>query len=237
MFRWVLTLIAILLPASLFADGLIIIERPPHIIPGHFPFAPLEIGYHRVDVKIDAQVAVTTVDQEFINPGGARLEGTYLFPLPAGAHIDKFAMDIDGKMAEAELLSADKARSIYEDIVRRHRDPALLEYIGRDAFKVRIFPDNDVLMMIGQSRNNSFSKLTCCRSGGAQNRYNADFIKKRGQRSHEVRFPIDHGAFTGDVFVAVDVSIYQPSPFFFILILQRNISNLGQSTEEPVCIS
>ena len=140
MFRWVLAIVAILLPASLFADGLIIIERPPHIMPGHFPFAPLEIGYHRVSVKIDAQVAVTTVDQEFINPGSARLEGTYLFPLPAGAHIDKFAMDIDGKMAEAELLSADKARSIYEDIVRRHRDPALLEYVGRDAFKVRVFP-------------------------------------------------------------------------------------------------
>ena len=140
MFRWVLAIVAILLPASLFADGLIIIERPPHIIPGHFPFAPLEIGYHHVNVKIDAQVAVTTVDQEFINPGSAQLEGTYLFPLPAGAHIDKFAMDIDGKMADAELLSADKARSIYEDIVRRHRDPALLEYVGRDAFKVRVFP-------------------------------------------------------------------------------------------------
>ncbi len=140
MLRWILTLVTILLPASLFADGLIIIERLPHIIPGHFPFAPLEVGYHRVNVKIDAQVAVTTVDQEFINPGSAQLEGTYLFPLPPGSHIDKFAMDIDGKMADAELLSADKATSIYEEIVRRHRDPALLEYVGRDAFKVRVFP-------------------------------------------------------------------------------------------------
>ena len=49
-------------------------------------------------------------------------------------------MDINGKQAEAELLPADKARSIYEDIVRKMRDPALLEYVGRDAFKVRIFP-------------------------------------------------------------------------------------------------
>jgi Ca-activated chloride channel family protein len=49
-------------------------------------------------------------------------------------------MEIGGKMVDAELLSADKARQIYEDIVRKMRDPALLEYAGRDLFKVRIFP-------------------------------------------------------------------------------------------------
>src|SRR3989442_15058002 len=49
-------------------------------------------------------------------------------------------MDIGGKMVEAELLSADKARKIYEDIVRKARDPALMEYADRDVFKVRIFP-------------------------------------------------------------------------------------------------
>ena len=122
------------------ADGLIIIDRPPHHVPGHFPFAPMEVTYHRVNVSIDDQVATTSVDQEFRNTSGARLEGTYMFPLPDGAAIDKFSMDIDGKEMEAELLPADKARAIYEDIVRRHKDPALLEYVGKGAFRVRIFP-------------------------------------------------------------------------------------------------
>src|SRR3954454_13479020 len=121
------------------ADGLIIIENPTPV-PGHFPFAPLEVTYHRVNVEIDDRVATTSVDQEFRNPANVRTEGTYLFPLPPGAHIDKFSMDINGRQTEAELLPADKARSIYEDIVRKMRDPALLEYVGRDAFKVRIFP-------------------------------------------------------------------------------------------------
>jgi 3-hydroxymyristoyl/3-hydroxydecanoyl-(acyl carrier protein) dehydratase len=49
-------------------------------------------------------------------------------------------MDIDGKQVEAELLPAEKARAIYEEIVRKSRDPALLEYAGRAMFKVRIFP-------------------------------------------------------------------------------------------------
>src|SRR5262249_7505249 len=122
------------------ADGLIIIHDSPVRVPHHFPFAPLEVSYHHVDVKIDDVVAQTSVDQEFYNPNAARLQGTYAFPLPAVAHIDRFAMEIDGKLAEAELLSAHKARSMYEEIVRKMRDPALLEYIGRDAFKVRIFP-------------------------------------------------------------------------------------------------
>jgi len=122
------------------ADGFIVVERPFRIPPGHYPFAPLEVTSHRVDVKIDGQVAVTSIDQEFYNPNDQRLEGVYMFPVPKGAHIDKFSIDIGGKMVDAELLPADKARFIYEDIVRRTRDPALLEYAGRDLFKVRIFP-------------------------------------------------------------------------------------------------
>lgn len=49
----------------------------------------------------------------------ARLEGTYLFPLPTGAQIDKFFMEINGQLAEAALMSADKARRIYEWIAAR----------------------------------------------------------------------------------------------------------------------
>lgn len=115
---------------------------PPRPIPPPRPyiFAPLEVTYHHVNVKIDGQVATTAVDQEFYNPNPAQLEGTYLFPIPKGAQIDKFKMDIGGKMVEAELLPADKARQIYEDIVRKAKDPALLEYADRGVFKVRVFP-------------------------------------------------------------------------------------------------
>jgi Ca-activated chloride channel family protein len=126
------------------ADGLIIIDRPP---PGwrpspHLPhaFAPLEVRRHHVTVSIKDQIATTEVDQTFFNPNDIQLEGTYLFPVPKGAKIDTFAMDIDGRLTEAELLDAEKARKIYEDIVRRMKDPALLEYAGQDLFKVRIFP-------------------------------------------------------------------------------------------------
>jgi Ca-activated chloride channel family protein len=124
------------------ADGLIIIPNPPTGVgrPGHPSFAPLEVVFHKVDVTITGQRAVTRVEQEFHNPNNAVLEGEYLFPIPKGAHLDKFTMRIGDKDMEAELLDAAKARGIYEDIVRRQKDPALLEYTGRAAFRVRIFP-------------------------------------------------------------------------------------------------
>jgi Ca-activated chloride channel family protein len=146
--RWILFSIVLTLFAPLFAfaDGMIIIEPRPEV-PIHWPrpphqhmFAPLEVAFHHVTVKIDGQIATTSVDQEFFNPNSERLEGTYLFPVPKGAQIDKFAMDIGGKQVEAELLPADKARRIYEDIVRKMKDPALMEYADRDVFKVRVYP-------------------------------------------------------------------------------------------------
>ncbi|MCL2648980.1 MAG: VIT and VWA domain-containing protein [Phycisphaerales bacterium] len=123
------------------ADGLIVVRNPTVTVPGHFSFAPLEVVYHKVACEIQDQVAITSVDQEFYNPNGGRpLEGEYIFPVPKDTRIDKFAMDIDGKTMEAELLPAEKARQIYEDIVRASRDPALLEYAGQAMFRVRIFP-------------------------------------------------------------------------------------------------
>lgn len=123
---------------ALLADGFIVIPRPPR--PGPVSPFPLHVVRHDVRVEISEQLATTTVDQEFYNPNPSRLEGYYLFPIPAGATIRDFSMWIDGRETRAELLDAVKARSIYEDIVRRLRDPALLEYDGRGVFKMRVFP-------------------------------------------------------------------------------------------------
>ncbi|HJQ39301.1 MAG TPA: VIT domain-containing protein [Thermoanaerobaculia bacterium] len=132
-----LLLLFIAITPSLFADGMIVLPHPDARVATPFP---LSVKYHHVDVKIASGIAHTSVDQEFFNPTNARLEGTYIFPLPGGGVVSDFAMEIDGKLTRAEMLDATKARGIYEDIVRSMRDPALLEYIGKGAFKVRIFP-------------------------------------------------------------------------------------------------
>lgn len=110
------------------------VSRPLH------RFLPLETRSKHISVKIKDQIATTTVDQVFYNGSSRRLEGTFYFPLPEGANIQKFTMDVNGKMTRAELLEANKARGIYEDIVRRCKDPALMEYAGQALLKVRVFP-------------------------------------------------------------------------------------------------
>jgi Ca-activated chloride channel family protein len=123
-----------------YADGFIIIPPPQsRPMPGWHSF-PLEVKYHNVDVDISETSATTSIDQEFYNPTGQRLDGFYIFPIPEGASISKFSMFINDKETEAEMLDAKKARAIYEDIVRRNIDPALLEYYQQGIFKVRIFP-------------------------------------------------------------------------------------------------
>lgn len=127
---------------DLLADGLIVIKRPVRPLPPRVIFSPylLQVKYHHVDVNIDNQLAVTKIDQEFYNPTNRRLEGYYMFPIPKGASLKNFSMYINGKETPAELLDANKARKIYEDIVRRQLDPALLEYQGQKLLKARIFP-------------------------------------------------------------------------------------------------
>jgi len=128
--------VAALCSAAL-AQGLII---PEHRGPIVRPIAPLAIKSYTVDVKIKDATAVTTVTEVFVNESPRRIEGTFLFPLPRGAAISKFEMEIDGKMVAGELLDKQRAQQIYNDIVRKMRDPAILEYAGRNLFRVRIFP-------------------------------------------------------------------------------------------------
>ncbi len=120
------------------ADGVVIVDPPPGV---PAPEAPnLVVKYHRVKVNITDQVATTEVDQVFLNDTRYNLEGIYIFPLPEDAAISEFAMHVDGDRWEGEILPREEARRIYEDIVRQRLDPALLEYVGRGAFKASIFP-------------------------------------------------------------------------------------------------
>jgi Ca-activated chloride channel family protein len=125
------------------ADGIIIPEPPicqPGPCPHPVPITQLAIEYHHVEVQITDQVATTRVDQVFRNDNDWTVEGTYIFPIPVGAAVDAFTLWIDGEPVEGEILDRDQARGIYEEIVRTMRDPALLEYVDRQAVQASIFP-------------------------------------------------------------------------------------------------
>ncbi len=139
--KWLIGIIFILLllPRAASADGMIIIDPGPSPMPPVTWF-PLEVKYHHVSTVITNNVAETSVDQMFYNPGSRDLEGTYFFPIPDDAAISKFSMFVQGEELKGEVKNADEARAIYENYVRQKIDPALLEYVGQDLFKARIYP-------------------------------------------------------------------------------------------------
>jgi Ca-activated chloride channel family protein len=110
------------------------------LIPAEKTVPPLAMLSHAVDIRIDDQMALTRVEQTFRNHTDRQLEATYIFPVPKGATVNKLTMWIDGKETRGELVESDKARSIYTSIVQRTQDPALLEYIGNDLLRLRVFP-------------------------------------------------------------------------------------------------
>ena len=125
------------------AQGVVIPEPPICEVPCTVP--PLiadqvEIRSQRIDVDVTDQVATTHVTQVFHNPNDWLAEGTYVFPIPPGAAISEFSMTVDGEPVAAKLLDADEARAIYDEIVRKLRDPALLEYIGSGLIQANVFP-------------------------------------------------------------------------------------------------
>jgi predicted Zn-dependent protease len=49
-------------------------------------------------------------------------------------------MDVNGEMVEADVVEKQRAREIYEEIMRERRDPGLLEWTGGNVFKARVWP-------------------------------------------------------------------------------------------------
>jgi Ca-activated chloride channel family protein len=150
----VLLTVVLGLPQLARADGMLVPREP--IYPA------FSVVYHRVDVKIDRQVATTDIDQAFrahwwrepiplredrlIYPPPPRpiparpIEGTYIFPLYDNIALSKFSMYVGGEELPHRVLPKEEARRIYNDIVRVRQDPALLEWVGTRMIQARVYP-------------------------------------------------------------------------------------------------
>lgn len=126
--------------AGLRAQGVIVPRPCDECRPGPGQGAGLPVESVTFETTIQGQVATTHVTQVFRNPHPQVMEGTYFFPLPEEASITEFAIWDGDRRLQGEVRPRDEARRIYEDIVRRVRDPGLLEYAGQNLFQARIFP-------------------------------------------------------------------------------------------------
>lgn len=105
-------------------------------------FEPPFVIRQSSDVRVELvdRVLRYEVAETFINRGSRAGEADFMFPLPKGAAFQDLKLSINGEMVAGETLNANQARQIYEEIVRRQRDPALLEWMGYGLLRARIFP-------------------------------------------------------------------------------------------------
>src|ERR687885_2064612 len=136
-------LLLALLTATADAQGVIVpgpcTRCPAAERPARLPRA-LPVKSIAIDARIAQQVATTHVEQVFRNDTNFTLEGTYFFPVPETASVSEFAIWDGSRRLVGEVRSREEARRIYDEIVRRQRDPGLLEYAGKDLFQASVFP-------------------------------------------------------------------------------------------------
>lgn len=122
-----------LLPGALSGQGWV---EPGRGGPGSW----VERVESRIQVEIRGNVATVVVDEWFLAHGRGLGEADYLYPLPTGAAFQGFSLYQGGQELRGEIMDAERAREIYQEIVRKRRDPALIELAGQGLLRARIFP-------------------------------------------------------------------------------------------------
>ncbi|MDE2640813.1 MAG: VWA domain-containing protein, partial [Chloroflexota bacterium] len=149
-----LALLAPLAPARLTAQA---VEPPPLAIDGA-RLDTLDVG---ISVRDAAAVARYRLDLS--NPGDFLAEGRIVVPVPPGSAVGDLVLSGGPETLEGRLLDAGDAERIYEDIVRRLIDPALLQSISDTLYEVRAFP-----VPPGERRSVSFTVTTPLTAEGNQ---------------------------------------------------------------------
>jgi len=128
-----------------------------------------------VSVRVEGRVAQIEVTEWFVNRGRRLAEGEYLYPLPGEAVFQGFSLFQGDAELRGEIMDAERARHIYEEIVRRKADPALIELAGQGLLRARIFPiqpgeERKVTLRYAQVLGRAGSALQLQYAGGIRGR-------------------------------------------------------------------
>ena len=93
-----------------------------------------------VKTKIDGAFARTTLTTIYKNPNTRRIEADFLYSAPKNSVVTGFAYWFGEEKVVARVAEKRRAARIYSYITTRQRDPALIEMVGKNAFRARIFP-------------------------------------------------------------------------------------------------
>ena len=124
--------------AAALAQGWIL----PRLVTSH-PKIPLMwpvLQKSSLHFRVKEQAGRVVLEQIWKNPTDHSIEGQWVLPLPEGSQITRFKMTVGDTVYSGQILERDRARQLYEDIVRQLRDPALFEFAGRNLFRSEFFP-------------------------------------------------------------------------------------------------
>jgi Ca-activated chloride channel family protein len=124
-------------------DAARVTVRPPVLLvrpDDAAPSTPLVLEQARYEVTVTGLGARTRATLVFRNDLGRVLDGELVFPLPEGALVSGFALDVNGRMTDGVVVEAQEARIAFETEVRRGIDPGLVEWVRGNSFRTRVFP-------------------------------------------------------------------------------------------------
>ncbi len=131
--------------------GVIVPVPRPHPVPPILPpivrpvdlradEKPTTVDEWNVDARVNGAFATVTTEFTIGNPNGRPLEGSLEFPLPDGASVCGYALDLNGVMTDGVVVPKEKARVAFEAEVKKGVDPGLVEYLKGNAYRTRIYP-------------------------------------------------------------------------------------------------
>jgi len=115
-------------------------EAMPSILLSEPGLKEMQLAQLDVDVKVNQSFSKTSMTMTFRNPNDRVLAGDLVFPLPEGALVSGYALDINGVMVDGSIVKKEKARQVLETEIRKGVDPGLIEFTQGNNYRTRIFP-------------------------------------------------------------------------------------------------
>jgi Ca-activated chloride channel family protein len=100
---------------------------------GLLPLAAMD-----VDVRVTGVVASIELAQTFKNTTGGPIEATYIFPLPDRMAVNRFRMEVAGRVIEGVIDERGAAREQYDEAIAAGHRAAITEEERPDVFTLRV---------------------------------------------------------------------------------------------------
>ncbi len=147
---------------------------------------PVRLARLEVQVVVTGLFAETTQTLTVFNPNRRHLEGTLVFPLPDGAVVCGYALDVGGRLVDGVVVRKEEACRILEAEVRKGVDPGLVEQVQGNVYRTRVYP-----IPAGGSRTVRLSYVSDLTVAGSEAAYH---------------LPLAHAASLDDVSLRVEVT-------------------------------